>query len=846
MKTPFLDFKKNKFFGALVLERYFPRQWRRTIRVLADIGLVIAVLLVGYSAVAFAVAHQKGVAVGGMPPFSELPPYNELVGTGILIFSLGIRLCILSLNAYIRSLTLEKKGDPTDKNLAGRMDYYVATLAYTASRTRGGASVATIAKALPRTAIGREFLKRLGMNAQEYAARTDIKKSERPAYLEPQKTFAKPPLLADTLPANGEITFVHCADILWEHDEYFQKLCFARGLTKDDVTGTAEWASGAADEQDRAARWWRRERLARIPGFAKGWAYGRTYLLDRFGTELTTNNNMAAERITGRESEVEKIETALLKRSGANALIIGEPGAGRHAIIAAFAEHMREGRVHPALEHKRIIELQFSTVTGAGKTKGETESLLITLFNEAVRAGNIILLISDLPAFVSSLGALGIGAGTLLAPYLEHSGLHLIATADTARFRQVLESDAGLMKYFERVELTEPDPHRLLAILEDHALVLETTYRNRIIITYSTLIKAVDGAVNHIVIGALPQRAIQLLEEATAHAVASHAPFLIPEHINAIVLQKTNMPSGAIGKEEQGALLDMEERLCTRVIGQDEATAAIADTIRRARTGIRNPSRPIGSFLFLGPTGVGKTETAKALAAVYFGNEEAMLRFDMSEYATQAQAKQLLGSFAKGEPGLLASRIRRAPYAVLLLDEFEKSHSDVRNIFLQILDEGFFSDHLGKHVNLRNAIIIATSNAGALEILELVQKGGDPVAARETLIAHIEQKGIFSPELLNRFDSLVIFRPLDENARRAVAKLLLEKLVARLKRQNYLLTITPELIDTVATRGYHPELGARPMQRFIQDKIEKTIANRMIKGELTFGTPFSLSPADIA
>ena len=841
MESPFFDFRKSKFFGPLILERYFPQRGRRAAAWLTGISFVLLLAFLSYLRI-FLDANFNGDDVGFVIIDMRI---SDALFT-VLFFSLGIRLIILSLNAYIRSLTFEKKGDAAAETLTRRMDYYATTLAYAASRAREGASVATMAEALPQTTIGCEFLKRLGMSTKEYIARTDIKKSERPAYLEPTKISPKPPLLGDALPERGEITFAYLAGILWEHDEYFQKLAVRRGLTRDDIIGTAAWVARMADEHDRTARWWRRERLARIQGFAKGWAYGRTYLLEKFGNEITVHTSATAELITGRESEIEKIETALLNRSGANALIIGEPGAGRHAVVAAFAEHMREGRIHPALEHKRIIELQPAAVTGAGKTKGETETLLITLFNEAVQAGNIILLISDLPAFVSSLGALGIGAGTLLAPYLEHSGLHLIGLADTARFRQTIESDAGLMKYFERIELAEPDPPRLLAILEDHAPALETAYRNRITITYPALTKTVDGAVNHLIAGALPQRALQLLEEAMAHAVASRAPFLMPEHISAIVLQKTNMPSGAIGKEEQGALLNLEERLRARVIGQETALTAVADTIRRARTGIRNPNRPIGSFLFLGPTGVGKTETAKALAAVYFGSDVAMIRFDMSEYATQAQAEQLLGSFAKGEPGLLASRMRRAPYAVLLLDEFEKSHPEVRNVFLQILDEGFFSDHLGKHVNLRNTIIIATSNAGALEILDLVKAGSNPAAARETLIAHIEQKGIFSPELLNRFDSLVIFRPLDENARRAVAKLLLEKLAMRLKRQNYLITITPELIETIATRGYHPELGARPMQRFIQDNIEKTIANRMIKGDLAPGTPFSLSPADIA
>ena len=338
----------------------------------------------------------------------------------------------------------------------------------------------------------------------------------------------------------------------------------------------------------------------------------------------------------------------------------------------------------------------------------------------------------------------------------------------------------------------------------------------------------------------MPKRALDILASATGNAVAVGDIFVAPAHISRIVEQKTNLPSGAIGTDERAMLVNLEVSLHKRVIGQDEAIRAIADTIRRARTAVRNPSRPIGSFLFLGPTGVGKTESAKALAAVYFGSEDSMMRFDMTEYQTEDDIAKLLGSPDRNDPGILSTRIRRSPYGVVLLDEFEKSHQQVRNVFLQILDEGFFSDHLGTRVNMRNTIIIATSNAGALLIQDLVKQGKNLSGSKETFIEHIQREAHMAPELLNRFDSLVIFRPLDDASCHAIAELLLKKLAKRLAEQNYLLEITPELIRAVATGGFDPKFGARPMQRWIQDHVEKEVTDRILAGTISPGTSFRI------
>ena len=304
-------------------------------------------------------------------------------------------------------------------------------------------------------------------------------------------------------------------------------------------------------------------------------------------------------------------------------------------------------------------------------------------------------------------------------------------------------------------------------------------------------------------------------------------------------------PLGEIKVAEQEKLLKLEEFMHRRVVGQDEAIMAIADAIRRARSGIKNPSRPIGTFLFLGPTGVGKTESAKALAEVYFGNEDAMARFDMTEYQNEEDIEKLIGSQRRNEPGILTSKMRSSPYSVILLDEFEKSHDKVKNLFLQILDEGFFSDFLGQKINMRNTIIIATSNAGAQLIWDMVGKNIDPSTMEREIIEHIQKEKVMSPELLNRFDAVVVFQPLGESARLEIARLMLLRLASRLKKQNMVLEITDDMALAVAKGGYDPAFGARPMQRFIQDKIEKIISEKIIKGEIKPGSEFSLSSGDL-
>ena len=809
--TVSFSFARNRFASACAYNRAFPPKTRMFLAHGATLGI----------------AASFGAVILS---FTFFPAWDAVFFTRVALLLAALRLTLIGLESYVRSRTYGTAGEDSDPNTARRFNYYASILWDAASRGRHSCALSEIAGALPRTLPGEIILLRLGITRDAYRdALTHISDADDAAAILDEYASQH----------KGEITIGDIIEIVSLRMESLRQLIVASGLTTHDVRQASSWVERALDAENRRMRWWTRESLGAHQGIGKRWAYGRTFTLNQFAQEWGGMQE-ADDMMAARKKELELLEASLLKQSGANALLVGEPGSGKKTILAGLAARIGRGAVFPALENKRVILLSASAVTGSGKTKGETEALLLAILNEANRAGNIILAIDDFPEFVSSLSSLGISAGQVFAPFLTSSSLHLIALADTVPFRRVIAGDAGLLAFFETIHLGDLDRARINEILEDEAVALEAKHAGKIIITYPAVRAVADAALNILTEGALPKRALDILASATGNAVAVGDIFVAPAHISRIVEQKTNLPSGAIGTDERAMLVNLEVSLHKRVIGQDEAIRAIADTIRRARTAVRNPSRPIGSFLFLGPTGVGKTESAKALAAVYFGSEDSMMRFDMTEYQTEDDIAKLLGSPDRNDPGILSTRIRRSPYGVVLLDEFEKSHQQVRNVFLQILDEGFFSDQLGTRVNMRNTIIIATSNAGALLIQDLVKQGKDPAESRETVIEHIQREAHMAPELLNRFDSLVIFRPLDDASCRAIAELLLKKLAKRLAEQNYMLEITPDLIVAVATGGFDPKFGARPMQRWIQDHVEKEVTDRILAGTISPGKPFRI------
>ena len=344
----------------------------------------------------------------------------------------------------------------------------------------------------------------------------------------------------------------------------------------------------------------------------------------------------------------------------------------------------------------------------------------------------------------------------------------------------------------------------------------------------------------------MPDKAIDILVELPAYVIRKNRILVEKQDVLDIVEKKTGVPLGQIKEEEREKLLNIEDRLHESVIGQDEAIVVVSNAMRRSRAGVRDNRRPIGSFLFVGPTGVGKTETAKALAALFFGDEGSMTRLDMSEFSGGNAVARLIGSFDGEQIGILTRTLREHPYGVILLDEFEKSTPQVHDLFLQILDEGFFSDVRGTRVNARDVIFIATSNAGSNLIFEKMQQGVDTKDIQKEIIDHIIKERIFKPEFLNRFDAVVLFHPLELEHIRKISGLMLEKLRLRLRNRGVDMGITPEMVEYVAQQGVDPVFGARPMNRYIQEKVEHVVAEKLIRGEIKEGSKFTLSLEDIS
>jgi ATP-dependent Clp protease ATP-binding subunit ClpC len=487
-----------------------------------------------------------------------------------------------------------------------------------------------------------------------------------------------------------------------------------------------------------------------------------------------------------------------------------------------------------------MIVLDTNRLFAVHRDKQALELTILQMFDEAAEAGNIIIVIENLSTFIREAEAMGVFIPELIDKYLPLSQLQVIATDTPGAYHMYIETLGAFTRRFSEILIDAPDLTATTRVLQNIALQNEMRYQT--LFTYTALHTITTSADRYIVEGEMPDKAIELLVEVAVKAKQSNIGIITEDFVYKTVSDKTGIPTGPIQNNERDLLLHLEDRLHQQVIGQQKALDAIARTMRRARAGIQSSEKPIGSFLFLGPTGVGKTETAKALAKIFFGGEEKMQRIDMSEFSGDDALERLIGN---GEgAGVLPNMLREHPYCVLLLDEFEKATQPVHDLFLQILDEGIFTDSRGTKVNARNTIIIATSNAGSQLILRTVQQRKELATLAQEIIDHIVKEGIYRPELINRFDSTIIFEPLTIEQQTEVASLMFGGLYKRVKERGYDISMNEELLNILVEKGYSPEFGARPMQRVLQDVIEEKIAQKIISGTVRKGDNISLTKED--
>lgn len=626
------------------------------------------------------------------------------------------------------------------------------------------------------------------------------------------------------------------------HDPFFKKLLVEHELKENDVEHITLWLDVLEATDQKNKTFWAKENLLQYGSLGKNWASGFTIYLDRFSIDWRhITGHQIFHGIIGHKKEVDELETVLAKTHLSNALILGEPGIGRKSIVQALAQRCYLGMSLPELNNKRVVELDMVRLISQAQGQKNIETLLHQIFSEVVTAGNVILVIDNFDEFVeqkvSRAGAADISG--ILAKYLAMPNFQFIAISSFEGLRRHLEQNPALLQYFRKIEVSEISEMETISILMDLALGIE--YRYKLLITYPAIREIVALTGKYFPGLPFPKKAIDVLDEAVSHIRSKKEQVLLTRHVADIISEKTNIPVGKMEGKEKSVLLNLEKLIHQKIINQAEAVTEIATAMRRARSGLGSKKRPMGSFLFLGPTGVGKTETAKALAEIYFGGVDKMIRLDMSEFQTVADIPRLLGAVSPVEQqGLLTTPVREKPFSLVVCDEIEKAHPDILNLFLQILDEGHITDGQGRKVIFTNTIIICTSNAGASLIFEEIEKGIK--VEKNTLLDALFGRGTFKPEFINRFDATVIFHTLTRANLLDIAELLFAQLAKNLKEKDIELVVASEVKKKIVDMSYKPEFGAREMRRVMQDTVENSIAEALLAEKITKGDKIEINP----
>ena len=630
----------------------------------------------------------------------------------------------------------------------------------------------------------------------------------------------------------------------------------------------------------------------------------RDGVLDQYGTDLTAEAEEGKlDPVIGREEEIGRLMQVLSRRTKNNPCLVGEPGVGKTAVIEGLATQIADGIVPEGIRDKRIYTMDLASMIAGSKYRGEFEERMKRLIQEVKAAGNIILFLDEVHTIIGAGGAEGaMDASNILKPSLARGELQLIGATTITEYRKYIEKDAALERRFQPITVEEPDQEKCLEILkglrpryekhhkvkiQDEALEAAVRYSSRYIndrFLPDKAIDVVDEACSKVGLRGfkVPDNIYKLektgqelekdLEDAIRHGDMTEASLLHKElhateekleqikkrfhkkndgkhlevtedDITEVVAQWTKIPVSRLAESESARLNKLEQTLHKRVIGQDEAVTAVAKSIKRGRVGLKDPKRPIGSFLFLGPTGVGKTELSKALAEALFGDENSMIRVDMSEYMEKHSVAKMIGSppgyVGHDDGGQLSEQVRRHPYSVVLFDEIEKAHPDVFNILLQVLDDGHITDSQGRKVDFSNTVIIMTSNAGAQSIIDPKKLGfntkedasGDYKRMKSNVMNEI--KFIFRPEFLNRIDEILVFHPLTQEQMQKIVGLMCKELIKRAKEQlGIKLTIRDSVKKHIVETGMDKKYGARPLRRAVQNQLEDKLAEAILNGEI--------------
>lgn len=601
-------------------------------------------------------------------------------------------------------------------------------------------------------------------------------------------------------------------------------------LGTEDVISVLMWQQRVKEEVERT------KPRSSYGGIGRDWASGYTPTLSRFA------KNISREVEYGYYRHIPQVHEAVVDRMAAQlaspnprVALVGEVGSGKTALVYSMAERLITGNQAHGLEYYYVMELNAAAIL----SQGRIEETVLRLLAEAIHARNVIVFLDDAHLFFGS-GTGAVDLSQVLLPILQQSPLKLVLAMSPRDWQELTGRNPGLTTSIQKLALNAPAPEETIKIVEDAALGIEAG--SKTVISYQAIKEVYRLAERYLVESSFPGKGITLLEAAANY---SESGLVTPKSVQLAIEATVGTKVSAADQGEKVKLLNLEEEIHRRMVNQTYAVKVVSDALRRARAGVSNPSRPSGSFLFLGPTGVGKTELARALADIYFGGQDKIIRIDMSEYQQPSDIDRLLSPSTGRTGSTLISSIRKQPFSVVLFDEIEKGHPDILNLFLQLLDEGRLTDTGGREASFRDSIIIATSNAAADKIREKIAAGQELAQFEEEIEEQLISSHQFKPELVNRFDDVVLFRPLSKPELRQVVGLMIAGVNRTLESQKIHVALDDEAIGKLVEKGYDPTFGARPMRRMVQRTVENLVAKKILAGEIKSGEELTLAASDI-
>ncbi|KKQ51310.1 hypothetical protein A2865_03690 [Candidatus Woesebacteria bacterium RIFCSPHIGHO2_01_FULL_39_17] len=656
-------------------------------------------------------------------------------------------------------------------------------------------------------------LSRININSAELLQNANMKKI----------TFAK-----ESFESFEEVITYLIKNNVWK-DEFFNK----KEITAEDLILAASWWDRKQSEETSFD-----EPYFGRPGIALELTFGYTPVLNQYSVDLSLPQSFS-HRLIGRGQIVSRMERVLT--AGSSVLLMGQPGVGKKTVVLEFARRAASGELGREMAYKRVLEFDYNALLSNATDVNKKKTELAEILAEASSAGNIILMFRDIQRLINP-EVEGYDFTDVIEGHLEKRALKIIAVSTNTEYERFIAGNLRIRKYLEKVEVTPPTKDEAMQILIDAAKRWELL--TGLLITVPSLRHILEESDRYITEVPFPEKALELLDAVISLKEQQGGGILVIDDVNIVLAEKTGISFARLTGEEKKRLEKIEDIIHERLIDQDIAISLIGKTLRAKTVGVVKEDRPLGSFLFLGPTGVGKTETAKVLAKVYYGASENILRFDMAEYSGREGLERLIGSVSKNLPGALTTAIKNKPASLLLLDEIEKATKEIYNLFLSLLDEGIITDAFGKKIVCRHLFVIGTSNAGAEFVRQLVNRGISGEELQKSVVNHVLEKEIFSPEFLNRFDGVVVYEPLKPDDLVKIAHLMLLELAENLKKKNITLTLTDDTAQKLAKDGYDPAFGARPMKRILNIVLGDLIGRAILKGEINEGDKIKLLPGE--